>query len=149
MHPTDQQTARRPLHCLDQLVVSLRRADELACGLTERMCSGADQGDAAAVGLGAYLIERRLEVSVCFRRRVADTGDDLDRALEQLMFGLGMLPSIVACADRLEQLGRRRDQVARTRIDEVQLELDSDRRSLVAREADRHGGSAATRSGPV
>src|SRR6185369_10682099 len=85
-----------------------------------------------------HLIERLLEVGGRLADRRADTRDDLDRRLEQLVLGLGVLAVGEPDAHLVEDARRRRRQLPRLKVDELQLPLHAEARALGGAERDFH-----------
>ena len=105
---------------------------------------------AAARDLG----ERGLEVGLRLGHRLADAGDDLDRALEQLVLGLRVL-----AVGMVARPSRSRISVAAlassrgVAVDELQLDLDAEARARGAVEVDaaragRYPSHAGQRTAP-
>ena len=140
VHATDQQPTRRPLHRLDEFVIARIGADQLIASERERMGARTHQRESSPIGGEVELGERCTKVEAGIGRRLADAGDDLDRALEQFVLGLRVFAPGVGGPELAEQLGGRGDELARGAIDHVELHLDADRRPFVACELDRHVG---------
>ena len=60
----------------------------------------------------------------------ADTGDDLDGRLEQLVLRLGVLAAGVGCPDLVQDRGGGRGQLTSLAVDEFELPLDAEARPL-------------------
>jgi hypothetical protein len=103
VHPEDLQPAGQPLHALDQLQVALLRGNALGLPVGEGVGARAHQAQPAAVGRGGDLGDGGGEVGLGLGDGGADAGDHLDRGLQQLVLGLGVLLGALG-ADLLEDL---------------------------------------------
>jgi hypothetical protein len=88
------------------------------------MGARAEQVDALAVGLGPDLGQGGGQIGLGLARRLADPGDDLDGALEQLVLGLGVIALGVARADDIQDHRGGAGQFAGFAVDELELDLD-------------------------
>jgi hypothetical protein len=147
VHAEDLQSAGEPLHVLDQLRVPRVRADLLRGPVGERVGARAHQPEAAALGRVADLLDRRGEVADGFVGGRADTGDDLDARLEQLVLGLRVLAAM-GRPELGEDLARRTAgrQLAGLEVDELELPLDAEAGPRRRRERDLHARRLPTRA---
>jgi len=88
------------------------------------MGARADQGKAPGIGAALDLGEGAAQVDLGLGDRLADPGDDLDRALEQLVLGLGVLTPGVARADLVQDRRGGAGELAGVAVDELVLDLD-------------------------
>ena len=99
-----------------------------------------------ALGGGDHLGERAGQVGLRLRDRRADAGDDLDRRLQQLVLGLGVLLGALG-AELLEDLDGAGGELAGLAVDELQLPLHAQAGALGGLERDLHVGSLGSITG--
>ena len=92
------------------------------------------------VGGGDHLRERAGEVGLGLRDRRADAGDDLDRRLQELVLGLGMLLGSLG-PDLLQDLDRSGGELAGLPVDQLELPLHAEAAALGGLEGNLHVGS--------
>jgi hypothetical protein len=85
----------------------------------------AQEVETTGVGLLLHLGQRGAQVGLCLGRGLADAGDDLDRALEQLVLGLGVLAAGVVRADDAQDRRGGAGQFTGVAVDELEFDLDS------------------------
>jgi len=113
-------------HCIcstEPLVARVGR-DLLVDPVGERMGAGAHECEAARLGVPGQLGDRCLEVRPGLRDGGAHVGVDLDRALHQLVLGLGGSLGPRAVAHGGEDLGGGTRELAAGAVDDLQLHLD-------------------------
>src|SRR3954453_541209 len=138
MDPEDLEALGRPLHLLDELPVAGVGTDRLLVRMRERVASGRDQLEPACLCRGAELVDRLAQVLLGLGRVRAYPGDHLDRALEQLVIGLGVQAVGVAPTQLFEDLAGRAHQRSRLAVHERELHLDAQTRPLGGAELDLH-----------
>lgn len=155
VHAEDLEPLCHPGHLLDQHPVAVVGCDDLVLPVGEGVGARAEQGQVALVGLGPHLGQGAGEIGLRLADGVADAGDDLDRALEQLVLRLGVLAARMARADRLEDRRGVAGQLAGVAVDELELDLDPQAGANgavevdVQRTRDYSGGAASKRPGPA
>ncbi len=139
VEPAGDEASGRPLHRLDQIVVAGVGTHVLFPGDRERVgpCAHEDQPTVRRSRLD--LSEGRGEIGLGLGGRPAHVGDDLERALVELVLHLRVLALIVAPTERRQHLARGRHEVTRRRVDDVELQLHANRRAGVVGEVDRPG----------
>src|SRR5205823_1160145 len=96
------------------------------------------EGQVAPLEVGLQLGQCALEIGACLRNRRTDAGDDLDRRLEQLVFGLGVHATRIARPGVGENLGGAALQLASVDVDDLELHLDAETGTLGGVEVDLH-----------
>src|SRR5207248_3728769 len=84
-----------------------------------------------------------LEIGPCLGSRRTDTGDDLDRRLEELVLGLGVHATRIGRPGIGENLGGAAVQLASVDVDDLELHLDAETGTLGGVEVDLHQFSPA------
>ena len=149
----DLEPPGHPLHVVDQLGVAGVGADRLLAASGENgwraRADHASRPRASAASRSSASV--RLEVGPGLGHGLADAGDDLDGALEQLVLGLRVLAAGVALAELREDLARPRWPARRSStVDQLELHLDAEARPGRAVEVDLHaGGYRSPRSVPA
>ena len=123
---------RRAVSCkqIDQVVVAIERRDFLVLPPGKRMRAAPKEAHAVAVGNVADDSDFLGEIAIGIGDALANFGVDLDEALEKL--GLDRLCQIGR--QLLENLSHRALECHRLTIDQVELDLDANCRSLIADE---------------
>jgi len=103
--------------------------------------SRAHERQVAGVGGLGDLGQRGLEVGAGLGHGVADAGDDLDGAAEELGLGLGVQAFGEDRSDLGQDVGGAGLQRPRDTVDQAQLDLDPQRRRRRRPEVDLHGPS--------
>ena len=94
------------------------------------MAPGADQVEVAFRRGATHLAERLFQIGTGLGDGLADPRDHLDRALEELVFGLRVVVVRVAFSDLGEDGGGGTHELAGRPVDEGQLHLDAEARPL-------------------
>jgi hypothetical protein len=125
VHAEDLEAAGHPLHLLHQSVVAGVGADRLIAPVRERVGARAQQGQAPGLGGPLHLGQGGFQVGPGLAHGLAHPGDDLHRALEQLVLGLGVHAAGVAGAQLGQQIRGGIGQLAGGGVDHLQLDLDA------------------------
>jgi hypothetical protein len=136
----DLEPPGHPLHVLDQLGVARARADLLLGPVRERVGARAHQPHAPLLHQRVQLGQGAFQVLAGLVHGRADPGDDLDRRLEQLVLGLGVLAVRVVPAEQRQDLRRPAAELAGLPVDDLELDLHTEAGPFRGPEIDLHGG---------
>ena len=135
VHPKDEQPACRPLHCIEQLPITRICRDLMATPVGIGMCAHTEGRQPTAVTDADHLLQRSTKVAGRLANGRRHAGDQLDRALEQLMFGpVGKASSF----EFAQYLTSRVAQIAGQLVDQDEFHLDAEGAGEVGGEVHDH-----------